>query len=256
MSELLRFFVPAEALQQGDSVSLAGETLHHMQQVLRLRENTEVLLLDGLGTCCLVRLEQFRRDLAIAPILKRWQVAETALPLEIIQALPKGDKFDLVLQKGTELGVATFQPILTSRAIARTPLDRLNARLPRWERIVREATRQSQRNLLPEVRPVLPLVEAVAAASGSLKLALWEEGARPLAEVLPDAPPSCVSVLIGPEGGLSRDEVKLAMDKGFQPVHLGPRVLRTETAGLAVAPILQYLYGDWQAAPAEEFSKE
>jgi 16S rRNA (uracil1498-N3)-methyltransferase len=103
---------------------------------------------------------------------------------------------------------------------------------------------------LPQVKPLQTLSEVLKDSSNDLKLVLWEAGSRPLAEALPDTPPTGVRLLIGPEGGFSSAEISAITAAGFQTVHLGPRILRTETAGLAATPILQYLYGDWQKAPA------
>jgi 16S rRNA (uracil1498-N3)-methyltransferase len=246
MAELPRFFVPADTLR-GDSIEIGGEALHHLRTVLRLGPGAEVLLLDGLGGCCRVRLVTLGRDLATAAVSARWTAAEQPCPLRLLQALPKGDKFDLVLQKGTELGITTFQPLLSSRTLARADVSR---RL-RWQRIVSEAARQSRRPRLPGLEPLCPLQEALGKVDEPLKLVLWEESARPLREVLPSRAPAGVALLVGPEGGFGVEEVAGVEAAGFVPVHLGPRILRTETAGLAVAAVLQYLYGDWDQAPAQ-----
>ncbi len=243
MAEPHRFFVPPDSLR-GDLIEIAGEPLHHLRTVLRLGPGAEVLLLDGLGGCCRARLQSVGRDLAVAVAVARWVETEAPCPLRLMQALPKGDKFDLVLQKGTELGVTIFQPVLSGRAIPRPEA----GRTARWERIVREAARQSRRPCLPQLTPLQPLDEALASVQEPLRLVLWEQGAAPLREVLPAQPPGGVAVLVGPEGGFGEAEVKAVAAAGFAPVHLGPRILRTETAGLAVAAVLQYLYGDWGRA--------
>lgn len=250
MSGVLRFFVPAEMLRDGEVLTIDGEVLHHMQHVLRLREGDEVLLLDGVGGSCRVRLKAATRTRWEAAVLQRRDVAEQQLPVTLIQALPKGDKFDLILQKGTELGVSVFQPVVTSRTVSRPDEKRIAQRLLRWQRIVQEAARQSRRDCLPQIRPLCSLEDAVTADPEQLKLALWEDGAEPLGRILPAEPPAGVSLLVGPEGGLSAEEVSVAVAAGFRAVHLGPRILRTETAGLAVAPVLQYLYGDWRNSPS------
>ncbi|NJC88418.1 MAG: 16S rRNA (uracil(1498)-N(3))-methyltransferase [Desulfuromonas sp.] len=240
MAEPHRFFVPAASLA-GDSIEISGEPLHHLRTVLRLGPGSEVLLLDGGGGCCRVRLEAVGRDRATAAVTARWIEEEHPCPLRLLQALPKGDKFEMVLQKGTELGITCFQPVLTGRAVSRPEA----GRTPRWERIVTEAARQSRRPRLPQLAPLLPLSAALASVSEPLKLVFWEKGARPLAEALPLQAPAGVALLVGPEGGFGADEVAEVAAAGFVPVHLGPRILRTETAGLAAAAVLQYLYGDW-----------
>ena len=250
MAELHRFFVPADSMS-GDVVAIVGEPLHHLRTVLRLGPGTELLLLDGQGGCCRARLDTVGREQAQATILTRWTVAEHPCPLRLLQALPKGDKFDLVLQKGTELGITTFQPVLSGRSIVRQE----TSRGMRWQRIVREAARQSRRPRLPTLEPLRSLHEALTLVDEPLRLVLWEESARPLQEVLPPQAPTGVALLVGPEGGLAADEVATVRASGFLPVHLGPRILRTETAGLAVAAVLQFRYGDWSHAPHHDHAR-
>ena len=255
MSDPLRFFVPAESLQ-GDRVFVTGEPYHHLRNVLRIKAGAILLLLDGFGQCCEVQLEQLHSEQATTRVIRRWQETDAALPITLLQALPKGDKFDLVLQKGTELGVSCFQPLETEHAIPSLNAARLSKREQRWQRIISEAARQSRRNFLPELKPLQKLAMVLEQPSGDLKLVLWEAGSVALAEVLPEAPPTGVALLIGPEGGFSATEIKTITAAGFQAVHLGPRILRTETAGLAATPILQYLYGDWQHPPAKSKSNQ
>ena len=240
MADPHRFFLPPADLA-GDLLLITGDPLHHLRAVLRLTPGDEVLLLDGTGNCCRARLATVGRDQATATPLSRWTETEHPCPLRLLQALPKGDKFDLVLQKGTELGVTAFQPLLSGRGVARPE----TGRTARWERIIREAARQSRRPCLPELAPLQPLADALATVREPLRLVLWEDGARPLGEILPAQRPAGVAVLVGPEGGFPATEIAGVVAAGFVPVHLGPRILRTETAGLAVAAVLQYLYGDW-----------
>jgi 16S rRNA (uracil1498-N3)-methyltransferase len=244
MAELPRFFLPAAALQ-GEIVTVAGEPLHHLHSVLRLKAGAELLLLDGAGNCVRGRLLSLDRHTATVSVLARWQERESCCPLQLLQGLPKGDKFELVLQKGTELGVTRFQPLVSARTVSRPE----RGRSERWARIVSEAARQSRRPVLPEVGELLTLEQALGRVTAPLRLLLWEAGSQPLAGVLPAEAPAEVAVLVGPEGGLTAAEVALAVAGGFVPVHLGPRILRTETAGLALAAVLQCRYGDWAKAP-------
>ena len=255
MSDPLRFFVPAESLQ-GDQVIITGSPYHHLRNVLRIKKGAVLLLLDGFGQCCEVQLEQLQAEQATAKVIRRWQETDAALPITLLQALPKSDKFDLVLQKGTELGVSCFQPLETDHAILNLNAARLSKREQRWQRIVSEAARQSRRSFLPEVKPLQKLEAALAETSHDLKLVLWEAGSVPLAVALPEVPPTGIRLLIGPEGGFSAREITTITAAGFQAVHLGPRILRTETAGLAATPILQYLYGDWLQPPVKSNSNQ
>jgi 16S rRNA (uracil1498-N3)-methyltransferase len=255
MSDPLRFFVATASLRN-DRVLLEGETHHHLRNVLRIRPGSTIVLLDGLGQCCEALLEQLQADHGTARVTRRWQAEERALPIILLQALPKGDKFDLVLQKGTELGISCFQPVETTHAIPQLNQARQSKRQHRWRRIVNEAARQSRRCFLPEVKPLQKLTSALENCSSELKLVLWESGAVPLSRALPQAPPAEVSLLVGPEGGFSTAEIEAITANGFQAVHLGPRILRTETAGLAATPVLQYLYGDWQLSPDHDNSQQ
>ena len=244
MSDPLRFFVPAESLQS-DQVVITGDPYHHLRKVLRVKPGAVILLLDGLGHCCEVQLEQLQPEQATTRVISRWQESNTTLPITRLQALPKGDKFDLILQKGTELGVSYFQPLETEHAVLNLNAARLSKRELRWQRIVTEAARQSRRPILPNCDAPLPLHAALTDCDAELKLMLWEDGSNPLREVLQKQPPRDVALLVGPEGGFSPQEADLAKGHGFIPVHLGSRILRTETAGFAVSAVLQYLYGDF-----------
>ena len=238
-----RFFVSPEVLAD-EVVPLEGEVLHHLGTVLRSRPGEEIVLLDGEGLLCRCRIDLLGKRTGSARVLERWRESEQSLPVRLLQALPKGDKFDLVLQKGTELGITSFVPVLAGRSIATLGEDRGERRLLRWRRIVGEAARQCRRPILPTVTAPIPLAEACSGCEETLRLMLWEGETRPLAEVLPAIAPTSVAILVGPEGGFSTDEVRLVEAAGFFPVRIGPRILRTETAGFAVAAILQYLFGD------------
>ncbi len=181
----------------------------------------------------------------LAEPLARWSEEEHPLRLHLLQGLPKGEKMELVLQKGTELGVKRFTPIFSQR----TQRVKGGAKAARWEKIVQEAARQCRRPSLPSLDRPSSLVEALEKEKAPLKLMLWEEGSVPLSQVLPCEPPSAIAFLVGPEGGFSFEEAALAQEHGFLPVSLGPRILRSETAGFTLAAILQYLYGDLNSSP-------
>jgi 16S rRNA (uracil1498-N3)-methyltransferase len=164
----------------------------------------------------------------------------------LIQALTKGDKLDMVVQKATELGVARVIPATSARSVPRLEAMRAIGRRTRWQKIAREAARQSGRPDVPEIEPVTALETAVASTHReALKLMLWE-GAREhsLREVLPANRPSRIVIAIGPEGGFAAEEVDAARASGFVTVGLGPRILRTETAALVALSILGFALGD------------
>lgn len=242
-----RFFIDKSAIVDGVAV-IEAELYRHLVKVLRLKVGARVVLADGIGgeyAGVLTSLEGERAFVRIAETLST--VTSGATPaLTLIQGVPKGERMEMILQKGTELGATCFVPFLSSRTIPRLTGDKAVERVRRWERIVMEAARQSRRPDIPEVTAIVTLSEALAAARQEVRLLLWEgESERSLKVVLDGAScPESVAVLVGPEGGLSREEAEEAMAAGFIPVTLGPRILRTETAGPAVLAILQYVFGD------------
>ena len=242
-----RFFIDRHAIGE-DTAVIEGELFRHLISVLRLKVGARLILADGEGgeyAGILTTLEGDRALVRIEETLTA--VASGAIPaITLIQGIPKGERMEFILQKGTELGAAGFVPFVSSRTIPRLSGDKAVERVRRWERIVTEAARQCRRPDIPEIGGIMPLSEALAAAGQEVRLLLWEEESeRSLKEFLEASPcPASVALLIGPEGGLSREEAEEAMAAGFVPVTLGPRILRTETAGPAVLAILQYVWGD------------
>ena len=238
-----RFFVPFH-FDGADRLCLPDDFIRHAATVLRMSEGDQVLLLDGKGGKLHCRIESFAKGAAFARVLESFREEPDVLRVHLLQGLPKGDKMELVLQKGTELGVSSFTPVATSRSILRLEGGKAESRRLRWEKIAQEAARQSQSDLMPLVAPVQSLRPALEACSEELKLVLYEGECSALRYVLPPMPPASVAILIGPEGGLSPDEIELTRSFGFEAVSLGGRVLRTETAGFAVVAILRHLYAD------------
>jgi 16S rRNA (uracil1498-N3)-methyltransferase len=242
-----RFFIRKSALIDGVAL-VEGELFRHMIKVLRCKVGDRMTLVDGEGAAhdgVLTSVEGERASVRIESTADP-SAAGATLRITLIQGIPKGDRMELILQKGSELGANSFVPLLSSRVIPRLSGDKALERVCRWERIAAEAARQSRRNEIPRVGAIVSLAEALAAAGEEVKLLLWEEESqRGLREVLEAIPrPASVALLVGPEGGFSREEAEEAMGAGFIPVTLGPRILRTETAGLAVLAILQYVWGD------------
>lgn len=232
-----RLFVPPEALASA-IVAISDEAFHHLN-VLRLRVGDEVLLLDGCGNLGKAVLLSLSRRGATAEVRERWQEGEELLSLRLIQGLPRGEKFEWLLEKGVELGISTFTPIITERSQVR------GEKFSRWQRIIQEAARQSRRPILPALEELQPLLQVLGKTTETLRLMLWEEGSLPLNAALPSETPANCALLVGPEGGFSTAEAQTAAAAGFLPVSLGKRILRTETAGMAVAAVLQNRYGDF-----------
>jgi 16S rRNA (uracil1498-N3)-methyltransferase len=173
--------------------------------------------------------------------------SDSAAPrITICQALPKGDKIDLILQKGTELGAHDFWLFGGRRSVAKIRDDQQSSKLERWNRITAEAARQCGRSDIPEVTWRPSALEAANDTGQELRLILWEgEREHSLKNALStEVKPSSVIVSIGPEGGFDPLEVRHFSQHGFQPVSLGSRILRTETASIAILAIIQYIWGD------------
>lgn len=242
-----RFFVEPQLLR-GSTGVITGELFRHMSTVLRLKPGDSILLADGAGkeaiaTITVVQKESIEVTLEPAP-----PVPDTAEPLQITvyQGMPKGDKLELIIQKCTELGVTKIVPFMAARSVPKLSGERLDKKLSRWQKIAMEAARQSGRGTVPETGFMESMDEVLRNSNESLRLLLWEgEEEQGLKSVL--ATSSCtgeIAVIIGPEGGLTGEEADRAMATGYQSVNLGRRILRTETAGLAIVSILQYLWGD------------
>lgn len=242
-----RFFIDENAITD-DTALVTGNLFCHMTRVLRLKIGTRVILSDGTGKRHVGSISTIGKDCLTVTITKSSAEPEkTSGPLlTLYQGIPKGSKMEFILQKCTELGADSFVPYISERSVARLPKDREAERLERWRRIIREAARQSNRTSVPLLSPVKDFSELVGTADQAVKLLLWEEEtSNRLRSVLGSLPrPDSVVLLVGPEGGLSREEAAAAEASGFIPVTLGTRILRTETAGIALLAVLQFYWGD------------
>ncbi|MBK1640355.1 16S rRNA (uracil(1498)-N(3))-methyltransferase [Chromatium okenii] len=230
-------------LRVGDTVTLPAGATRHVTQVLRLTTDAPVLLFNGDGCDYSARLLTASRGMTQA-VLDAVTTLEPLVPLEIQLALgvSKGERMDYALQKAVELGVTRLIPLFTARSQVRLDGERLARRWEHWRGVVIGACEQSGRRRLPQLDPAVPLAQW---------LEQWTDGGYlldPLAAqaltAIP-APAASVTLLIGPEGGLSAPEREQVFARGFQGVRLGPRILRTETAPLAALAVLQALWGDF-----------
>lgn len=240
-----RFFVDAV---DGDRVTLGKENSHHLLRVMRAESGAPFVVLAGgmQYDCRLLGAEEGR---AVGEVLAaRPAAGEPPVRITLFQGMAKGEKMETVIQHGTEVGICEFVPVNTGRAVVKLEPKKAAERVERWQRIAREAAEQSRRGAVPRVTSVASWKEAVGRAGEfDLVLVPWEEGGVPLREALAAKPGARrVAVFIGPEGGLAPDEVALAKERGAAvPVTLGPRILRTETAGLAAAVAILYALGDF-----------
>ncbi|MDH7490335.1 MAG: 16S rRNA (uracil(1498)-N(3))-methyltransferase [Anaerolineae bacterium] len=242
-----RFFVSRGALE-GDEVALPAAVAHQLRNVLRMSPGAHIVVLDNSGWEYEVELTEVAPQGARGRIVSRsLSTTEPRTKITLYQSFLKGQRFEFVLQKGTELGIVEFVPVISARCVV-SSLEHAEHKAPRWEKIIREAAEQSRRGRLPELAPALFFREAClrATRAGQLALIPWEgETTTGLRHALDRTPrPFSVSLFVGPEGGFEEAEIALARDAGVIPVRLGPRILRAETAGLVAASAILFAYGD------------
>jgi 16S rRNA (uracil1498-N3)-methyltransferase len=247
-----RFYAPPEAFSSDlKSLTLQAEEARHLRDVLRLRPGDRVHVFDGAGKEFECAIQESRKDTARLQVLSEVLPARSESPLELTLAvaLLKSDKFDLVVQKATELGVARVVPVITRQADIRLRDDSdATKRVLRWQRIALEASKQSGRARVPEVTNPVSFAELVrqSNAAGQQRLMFSEREGRSLLDITNtrNATQPQISALVGSEGGWADEEISLARDNDWEVVTLGGRTLRAETAAIAVTALLQHLYGD------------
>jgi 16S rRNA (uracil1498-N3)-methyltransferase len=247
----VRTFFLGDNPVSGDTATVTGELYRHMARVLRLKAGSAVTLTDANGGLLSGVIEEVGAKSLTVLIAARESAPEAAeeeqgLHITLYQGLPKGEKLDLILQKCTELGISELVTFDAVRSVVKLRGERSAGRLERCGKIVQEAARQSGRRLAPQVSLGGSLDVVLREARQEVKLLLWEgEQTTRLNDVFKAHPaPESAAIVVGPEGGLTNEEVAQAIACGFTPVSLGRRILRTETAGLAMLAILQFHYGD------------
>jgi len=233
----------------GNEIEISGAEARHIQKVLRLKKGDEIVLFDGRGTEYWGTIESQRVNWVTVKIGKE-STPRRESPIEVIlgQGLLKGDKMDYVLQKTTEMGVSAIFPFISSRTIPKLGAERFERRWNRWKRIVVESAKQCGRTVPPKIEAMRDFSSILEWAGRDLvKLILWEKEEISLKERMGeiDRDSRKFLFLVGPEGGFCEGEISAARGNGFIPVGLGPRILRSETVGVAVLSILQYEFGDW-----------
>lgn len=236
-----RFYAPV-SLPVGAEIELPERAARHCA-VLRLRSGDAVRLFNGEGGEFAAELLRVSRDHASARVISS-QAVERESPLAIVlaQCVSSGDRMDVTLQKSTELGVARIVPIASERSVVKLSSDRAERRVAHWRNVVIAACEQCGRNRVPEVSAITSLEAFLTSTSGDgMRLLLAPDAER---DLKPLGPAHAVTLLVGPEGGLAPQERQRSENCGFVPVRFGPRILRTETAPLAVISAMQALWGD------------
>ena len=239
-----RFFLPKDWIEQ-DNVTITGEPLRQIGYVLRLKPLDRIIVLDNSGWEFEVAIERITKQQAKGKVInKQPGQGEPHIKITLYQALLKSDKFELVLQKGVELGVTSFVPFVSERCITRKESA---AKMERWRKIIQEAAEQSERLILPILHPLIPFDEACRSVKPPALL-LWEEEKsvslkRTLQNPLYKNATS-LSLFVGPEGGFPESEKEMAQRHGIAIASLGKRTLRAETAGLAAISAILYEEGE------------
>lgn len=240
-----RIFVDAE-FQADQPERLGADASRYLGKALRLATGDTVELFNGRGGSWRSALAFEGAVAVVTPQQFCADEVESPLAVTLLQAIGRGERMDYAIQKAVELGVTTIQPIFTERTVVKLQAERLAKRQMHWQGIARAACEQCGRNVVPAIQIALPFAEAISQQSAGAKLVLAPsaDGSHlPGAEGM--AKPGSVALLIGPEGGLSEQEIAAAIAAGWQAWQLGPRVLRTETAGSAALAVLQTRWGDF-----------
>ena len=236
-----RFFV--SDISEGQAV-ISGEDLKHLVSVLRLRKGDHVMLSDGRGSECegeIERVEPGKAQVKTGP----WRpcVSEPHHKVTVFQCLPKAGKMETIIQKCTELGMNALVPTLSARCVVQPGHD-FEKKLQRYRKVAREAAMQSGRGLVPEVLPLAELKKADLSIFDTVYCAYEGEKETNLKAAMQDRPGRRIALFIGPEGGFEPDEVACLEEKGARTVSLGPRILRTETAGMAMVAEILFELGE------------
>jgi 16S rRNA (uracil1498-N3)-methyltransferase len=238
-----RFYCPALDASTG-TVTLPDAAAHHATRVLRLRSGDAVTLFDGNGEERQGVIDSVGREVTVNIHTTGPGIAEPPLRITLVQSLPSGDKMDWVVQKAVELGVTAIQPVMAKRSVVRLEGDRARKRVLHWQEVAVSACEQCGRNTVPAVLPLMELNHYLVREhkDDERRFLLDPVGGQRLRKM--DRPSGPLSLLIGPEGGFDESEMDLARSLGFISLQLGPRVLRTETAGLAALAAMMALWGD------------
>ncbi len=233
-----------EPLAPASRVTLRGAAANHVRQVLRLGPGDEIIAFDGRGGEYEARIDGLGKDAVLVTIGEHRLIErESPLAVTLAQGVSRGERMDLVVQKATELGVRRIVPVLTERTVVRLDAKQAAAKRRHWHGVAIAACEQCGRNIVPEIATPLTLAAFLSSLGpGALRVILSPSGGLRVRDL--KASGTALTMLIGPEGGLSEPEQQAAVDAGFRALNLGPRVLRTETAAIAAIAALQQHLGD------------
>ena len=231
---------------QGNRIVITGSDVNHIKNVLRMKAGDEIAVSNGMdGKEYRCGIETFTEDEIVCGLrFIKEDGVELPSKIYLFQGLPKADKMELIIQKAVELGAFEVIPVAAKRCVVRLDEKKAAGKISRWQGIAEAAAKQSKRAVIPKVHPVLSMKEAVAYAQNmDVKLIPYElaEGMQHTKQMIEAVKPEqSIAVFIGPEGGFEESEIQMAREAGIEPVTLGRRILRTETAGFTVISWLMY----------------
>ncbi|MGZ3580780.1 MAG: 16S rRNA (uracil(1498)-N(3))-methyltransferase [Syntrophales bacterium] len=239
---------------KGEIFDLGGDNLRYVKSVLRMKKGDQLVLFDGAGWEHVAVIKNFSADGINLEVIGKNRIQDESPRITLLQALPKANKMDSIVRKATELGAHTIIPFRSARSIPQLTTEKARARVSRWRSIATEAARQCGRADIPGINDVLSIEEMPASAEeGTLKIIFWEEESeRGIKQILRDKRyegTRDITVMIGPEGGFSREEVASAVKRGFISASLGRNVLKVETAAVTIISIIQYELGIFGGEP-------
>lgn len=242
---MYQFFVEPSQIQ-GNRIVITGSDVNHIKNVLRMKAGDEIAVSNGMdGKEYRCGIESFTEDEIVCGLrFVKEDGVELPSKIYLFQGLPKADKMELIIQKAVELGAFEVIPVAAKRCVVRLDEKKAAGKISRWQGIAEAAAKQSKRAVIPKVHPVLSMKEAVAYAQNmDVKLIPYElaEGMQHTKQMIEAVKPEqSIAVFIGPEGGFEESEIQMAREAGIEPVTLGRRILRTETAGFTVISWLMY----------------
>jgi len=234
-----RFYIPQDQIKD-KQITISGSDVNHIKNVLRLKAGDQIEVFDNSGKVYICTLQQFNREFILGKINSTIQEdTELKADVTLAQCLPKAKKMDLIIQKATELGANRIIPVISERSVPKIE-EKSDKKISHWQKIAKEAAEQSGRTKVPEVLSLINFEQLIKNAKDhDLALIPWEgERENTIKKVLANSRPIQPMIVIGPEGGFSQAEIKIAQENGFIPISLGKRILRCETAALTSLALL------------------
>ena len=242
---MYQFFVEPSQIQ-GTRVIITGNDVNHIKNVLRMQPGEEIAVSNGEdGKEYRCGIEELYEDEIVCTLrFVKEDGVELSSKIYLFQGLPKADKMELIVQKAVELGIYEIIPVSTKRAVVKLDEKKAKSKIARWQTISEAAAKQSKRRIVPQIHTVMSFKEAVAYAKDmQIKLIPYElaEGMEKTREIIGSLKPGEeIAIFIGPEGGFEENEIQTALDNGIEPITLGKRILRTETAGFTILSWIMY----------------